>query len=108
MKHAIMIAVNKNCEKIKSVVKLCQYGFYFISIWVLGIFHPRKFHPGKFHYSKFHPGHVHPKVQLETVEFFIDEEHDSNPNPNPFTWWNLPGLLVTHNFFKIDHPGNHI
>ena len=29
---------------------------------------------------------------IGAVEFlFVDKNHDANPNPNLFTWWNLPG-----------------
>ena len=38
---------------------------------------------------------LHYKVQSKNVKFlFVDENHVANPNPNPFTWWNLPGWNI--------------
>ena len=39
----------------------------------------------------FHPSHIHFKVQLETVEFLVDEDHEPNPGPKPNSniRWNI-------------------
>ena len=44
-----------------------------------------------FYLGKFHTGHVYFELQSKTVEFFfVGEDHNPDPNPNPFSEWNLP------------------